>query len=335
MECVYPHALWLLLLLPVLGWWHLRRPRAALAFADLRLVSGTATARAWRLLGIPLLLRLLLVSAVIVGLARPRWPDETARIPAQSTAIVLVLDVSGSMAEEDLQRQGKPVSRLDAAKDVIRQFIRGDGQGLSGRGEDLIGLVKFAARVEEDVCPPTLSHQSVLRLVDAAKPQGQVLENTTNIGDALAVAINLLQRSRPQAKTIILLTDGEHNVPPEVVPGAITPRQAAHLARPLGIKIHTIFLAGASSTPAVAQEQKKAAAALQDVADLTGGKAYQASDAEALRKVYAELDAQERTWIESHQYYRYRELYPWCGMIALLALLGMIVGEETRWRQLP
>jgi Ca-activated chloride channel homolog len=330
MEWVQPHFLWLLFLVLPLGWWHLRRPRPALAFADLRLVKGKTTVRGWRLLGRPLLLRLLVLTAMIVGLARPRWPEESARIPAQSTAIMLVVDVSGSMAEEDVARQGKMVSRLEAAKEVIRQFVRGDRSGLAGRGEDLIGIVTFAAKVES-TCPPTLSHQTLLRYVDEAQPIGRILENTTNIGDAVAVATNLLQRAKPTAKAIILVSDGEHNVPADVVPDAWTPRQAAHVARPLGIRIHTIFLSGSRA----AVDGPKAMAALKDVAEMTGGTAHQAADAETLRKVYAELDAQERTPVESHQYYRYVELYPWCGMIALAGIIMVIIGEERWWRRLP
>lgn len=330
MEWVHPQFLWLLFLVVPLGWWYLRRPRPTLAFADLRLVKEKTATRGWRLLGRPLLLRLVVLTAVIVGLARPRWPEETARIPAQSTAIMLVLDVSGSMAEEDVARQKKMVSRLEAAKEVIRQFVRGDGSSLPGRGEDLIGIVTFAAKVEA-TCPPTLSHQTLLRYVDEAQPIGRILENTTNIGDAVAVATNLLQRAKPNAKAIILVSDGEHNVPPDVVPGAWTPRQAAHVAKPLGIRIHTIFLSGSRS----AADSAKAMEALRDVAEITGGTAHQATDAEALRKVYAELDAQERTPVESHQYFRYVELYPWCGMIALSGVLMVIIGEERWWRRLP
>lgn len=330
MELVQPHALWLLLLLPPLAWWQLRRPRPTLAFADLRLVQGKAVGKAWRWLLGPLMVRLLVLTAVVVGLARPRWPEENARIPAQSTAIVLVLDVSGSMGEEDVTWQGKAVSRLTAAKEVIRQFVRGQGQDLPGRGEDLIGLVTFAARVV-DVCPPTLSHQTLLRYVAHAQPEGHILENTTNIGDALARAADLLQRAKPQAKTIILISDGEHNVPADVVPGAWTPRQAAHVAKPLGIRIHTIFLSGSRSATVSTQ----ARSVLRDVAEMTGGTTHQATDAEALRKVYVELDAQERTPVESHQYYRYVELYPWCGLAALLGLILVAVGEERWWRRLP
>jgi Ca-activated chloride channel homolog len=334
MEWVHPFFLWLFLLLPPLTWWYIKRPRPAVAVADMRLLLSSKKPRTWRVQFGPLLLRLLLLTSVIVALGRPRWPDETTRIPAMSTAIVLVLDVSGSMAEEDVLRQGKPFTRLEAAKEVIRQFVQGDGQELTGRREDLVGLVTFAARTE-DVCPPTLGHKTLLRMVDQAKPIGQVQENTTNIGDALLVAIKLLQHAKPKAKTIILLSDGEHNVPPDVVPDAATPRQAAQLARPLGIRVHTIFLSGSTNIATPPTEQRQAAAALRDVAELTGGKAYQANDAEALRQIYAELDTQERTRIESHQYYRYVELYPWCSLFALACLILILVGEEWWWRKLP
>lgn len=330
MEFHQPHALWLLLLVPPLAWWYICRTDPALEFADLRILDSPKSKGPLHYRTFPLVLRLLTLVACIAGLARPRWPDESTRIPAQSTAIQIVLDVSGSMAEEDVLYAGKKVGRLEVAKEMVRQFVQGDGEKLSGRSEDLIGLVTFAAQVE-DSCPPTLSHPVLLRLVERAQPKRQMLDNTTNIGDALAKAIELLSRAEPQSKCIILLSDGEHNVPPEVIPGALKPRQAAQLARPLGIRVHTIFFSGSSS----ANSLERASETLRDVATMTGGQAYQASDAAMLAKIYGEINALERQTVLSHDYYHYVELYPYCTLVACITLCVLVTGEEGLWRKLP
>src|SRR5205807_1785807 len=127
------------------------------------------------------------IAALVLALAGPRWPDPGTRLPAEGIAVVLVLDVSGSMGERDFPWRGELVTRLDAAKRALRLFVQGgdaDGAHLPGRGGDQIGLVAFALH-PEDTCPLTLSHDVLLELLAGEEPRG-LPDTGTNIGDALA-----------------------------------------------------------------------------------------------------------------------------------------------------
>lgn len=329
MHFAHPDFLWLLLLLPPLGWWWLRRRRAAVrhpAASGLgKLPQGRARWIKWLSLG----LRLAIVGLLIIGLARLRWPDEQTRIPAQSVAIQMVLDVSGSMAEKDYALGSEKISRLEAARQAFRQFLLGDGGVMAGRGDDLVGLITFAAR-QESACPPTLTHSAILKMLDEAQPVGVPPDAATNIGDALILAIQYLEHARPEQKVIILLSDGEHNVPPEVVADAQKPRQAAAIAKARGMRMYAIYAGPETSATPSDGEQS-----LRDAAEMTGGQAFRAANANALLNVCRQIDALEKTRIESFQYFRYHEAYPWLGSICIVLLMNLLLLEGTRWRRLP
>src|SRR3982750_3677398 len=128
-----PRLLLLALAVPPLVWWWLRQRRGALRAAALVLLVG--------------------------ALAGPRWPDLRTRIATEGIAVVMLVDVSGSMAERDFDWAGEPITRLDAVKKVFRLFVAGGAAGpggppFEGRPTDLIGLVTFATR-PETACPLT------------------------------------------------------------------------------------------------------------------------------------------------------------------------------------
>jgi hypothetical protein len=176
---------------------------------------------------------------LIVALAGPRWPDLHTRIATQGIAIVMVVDVSGSMAEADFTWGDERITRLEAAKRAFTLFVAGgeglDGEHFEGRPDDLIGLVTFATRPESS-CPLTLSHSALLRILATQEPRTLPTESQTNIGDAIAWGIQRLESDRSRRKVMILLTDGEHNVPPP----ALKPRQAAQMAASLGVPIYAL-----------------------------------------------------------------------------------------------
>jgi Ca-activated chloride channel family protein len=336
MQWVHPQILWLLLLLPPLAaWWRWVRRRKALPHPDLgtarRLPHGWSRVVAALRLG----WRLAVVGLLIVALARPRWPDEETRVPAQSRAVLVALDVSGSMAQNDFLAGGRTVSRLAAARQVL-------GELLADRADDQVGLVTFAARVES-VCPPTLSHSAVRRLLDEARPLGTPPDSSTNIGDALAEGIGLLRRARPERKVLILLSDGEHNVPEDEVPGALKPRQAARLAQALGVPVYTVFLGPPGGGPVNGTNganggygsAREPAEALRDVASMTGGRFFPAGDAAALAAALRDIDRLEKTRVESFQYYRYHEAYPLVGLACIVLMVGGFALESSRWRPVP
>ncbi|HEX4589215.1 MAG TPA: VWA domain-containing protein, partial [Gemmataceae bacterium] len=105
---------------------------------------------------------------------------------------------------------------------------------LPGRGGDLVGLVAFAVH-PEDTCPLTLSHDVLLQLLATEEPHG-LPDTATNIGDALAWGLTKLAPAGNRRKVLVLLSDGEHNVPPP----ALTPRQAGQLAANRGVPTYAI-----------------------------------------------------------------------------------------------
>jgi len=240
-----PEFLWFAPLAVVIGWWWRRRSRAAVRFADTRLFDRLSLGRAWRAKWGGVILRSLAALALIVACAGPRRPDLQTRLPAEGIAIVLVLDVSGSMATPDaVWESGQlPVSRLDAARRAFKLFVAGgdapDGSRFEPRSSDHIGLVVFAA-LPETACPLTLNHSVLIRVTDAQQPK-LGLDAGTNIGDALAEGLIRLEAAGDRKKVLILLSDGEHNVGEE---DTLRPKQTAQLAANLGVKIYTIDAGG-------------------------------------------------------------------------------------------
>lgn len=338
---------WLLLLLaavPPLVWWWRRRPRAALRFSDTAALAGLPAGRSRWVRGTVAGLRGLALVLLVLALAGPRWPDLHSRISTEGLAIQMVVDVSGSMAEPDFDWDGKPISRLEAVKRVFHLFVEGgegpDGQPLEGRPDDLIGLVTFATW-PETACPLTLSHAVLLRLLDKAQPRTVPTENRTNIGTALGWALHGLKGAPTARQVIILLSDGEHNVPPP----ALTPRQAAQLAANRRVPVYTIDAGGDTSVEegAVSGESARTAAeireagarALQAVAQLTKGRYFRARDTAGLLAVCREIDRLERQAIQCFVYQRYYEAYPWVGLAAFGCWLIVYLLEMVVWRLLP
>jgi Ca-activated chloride channel family protein len=337
MTWAWPPAWWLLPLVILVWplWYYREQGRPSLRHPDLRFLPASESsrrltlARWWPLLG-----RLLTALCVWLALLGPRWPVPGTALPSEGIALIFVLDVSGSMGEADVLLEGKPVTRLQAAVTVIKQFLA-SSEERAARGNDAIGLVTFAAR-PHDVCPPTLTHGSVTFFLDQAKPIGTVPDSSTNIGDALGVAVDLLHRSEPRSRAVILISDGEHTVPAELDKDALKPRQAAQLAAALGIRVHTIFLSGApGNEPARLAEQQRAEATLKSVSQMTQGVASLASDGKSLAQVGRELDSMEKSQITSFVYAEYTETRGWFLVAALVLLVLTIVLEETWLRISP
>ncbi len=286
-----------------------------------------------------------------MALAGPRWPDLRTRIDTEGIALVMLVDVSGSMAERDFDWRGEPIGRLDAVKKVFHLFVSGgagpedtgDGTDLSafqGRPTDLIGLVTFATR-PETACPLTLSHSVLLRLLDDEQPRRIPGESETNLSDAVALGLHRLHAAGPRRKVLVLLSDGEHNVPQPR--SGWTPRQAAQVANGLHVPIYAIDAGGpgASVTKLAAKEAERsegvaspgevraqAVRTLEEMAHITHGQYFQARDTKGLLSACRAIDALERSDIRSFQYRRYHEAYPWFGLAAF-ALLAVRPGAGT------
>ncbi len=337
----YPWVLLLIALLPAL-WWLWMRPssRPVIRFSglqDLRAAGNRTAARAR--FALPAL-RTVALLCLIVAAARPQRADETSRTFAEGVAILMVVDVSSSMGDEDLSPPGNPRSRLDVVKDVFERFVLGDqrDERLPGRPNDLIGMIRFA-RYADAVCPLTLDRDAlvaVLRHTNMAPPNST--EDGTAIGDGLGLAVERLRDLKRttgsgeqlviRSRVVILLTDGENNA------GIVTPEQAGELAATFGIKVYTI-MAGTGRYVGFGTRLPVDDSVLRRIAEVTGGQHFEARDADALRDIYAQIDQLERTHVEERTFTRWGELAgPWL-LAAFFCLIAQMALESTWMRKIP
>lgn len=328
------HDPWMLLLLgalPVLPWLERQLQRdAAVRFPAVGIVRAIDTAgrKRWRWL-VPAL-RVLALAVTVVALARPQFGRAEGRFTGHGIDIMLAVDISGSMKAEDFTVGEKRSNRLQAVKSVVREFV-------SGRPNDRIGLVLFGARPYVQ-CPLTLDHGWLLANLDRAEIG--MIEDGTAIGSALATAAARLKASEARSKVVILLTDGQNNA------GKISPRTAADAAATVGIKVYTIGAGTRGMAPYPVRDLFGNTVyqpvqvdideeTLTAIAQKTGGAYFRATDTESLQRIYADIDALERTDFVAPRYLEYDELYPWFLVPAML-LLALEVGlSQTVLRKLP
>jgi Ca-activated chloride channel family protein len=341
MRFANPEAFLLLPLVPLAVWWSLRaRQRGAARFSTLRLASRLPVG--WAVLG-PLIvagLRGIAVVLLIVALARPQTSDTHEQTYSDGIAVQLVIDNSYSMRNRDYDMGTESISRLDAVKHAVKLFVAGGDHGLVGRPNDKVGVITFA-RDPDVVCPLTLDHKAVLDAVDEIKLAPPV---GTNIGDALAWALDRLRHDPTKQKVVILLTDGGHNVK-EGMP----PLDAAQLAAELNIKVYTIGAVGNrfGKPPRTLAEALREAQGrqmpgdsvdeplMEQMASRTGGRYYRATDTDGLAKIYKDIDSLETTRQEKTLQISRREWYlaALLPAVALLLLEGAL--SATRLLRIP
>jgi Ca-activated chloride channel family protein len=331
-EFTHPWLLLLLLLVPPLLWQWRRRSRGAVRFSSAALFVGLPAGRAAWLRRGGLILRGLGAIAAVVALAGPRWPDEGSRIPTEGVSIAAVMDVSRSMAEQDFPVGDERLSRLEGARKMLRLFVAGGeaaGVTLVGRPDDLVALVSFAT-LPETVCPLTLDHGVLLRMLDQLEASSSADAGTTNPGDAVAWALGVLKNAPTRRRLIVLLTDGESNVP-----RGLRPRQAAQLAVNLGVPIYALDAAPDPAPGEDAGDAKKARETLQAMARMTQGAYFRAHDPGGLAEACRQIDLMEKSRIESFQYRRYHEGFAWFALAALACWFVVLALEATFWRRSP
>jgi Ca-activated chloride channel family protein len=274
---------------------------------------------------LPAFLRAAALILLVVALARPQTGLTSESIRTEGIDIVLVLDISTSMLAEDLQP-----NRLEAAKIVAGQFV-------AGRTNDRIGLVGFAGQAFTQV-PLTLDYGVVTTLL--AELETGMIEDGTAVGMGLATAVKRLQASDAESKVVVLLTDGRSNR------GEIGPVTAARMASALGVRVYTIG-AGSRGTARVPVDDPLRGRTyatmrvdideetLEEVAALTGGRYFRATDTESLASIYGEIDELERTEIEVENFTEYAERFPLPLGLGLLLIVGEIGLSRTLLRRLP
>ncbi len=322
-----PEFFWLFLLLPLaIAWYFWKRNKQT---AELK-ISSTKGFKAKqgilpKLRPVLFLLRLIVLSLIIMAMARPRTVDvSTQTSSTQGIDIVMAIDVSASMLARDFDP-----NRLDATKTVAEEFIK-------GRPGDRIGLVVYAG--ESFTKTPITSDKAIVLEALEDIEYNNVLENGTAIGSGLATAINRIKDSEAESKVIILLTDGVNNA------GFIDPKTASELAVEFGIKVYTIGVGsnGMALSPVGILPNGRFQFGnvqveidedlLKEIASVTGGKYFRATNTEKLEEIYAEIDSLEKTEIEEFRYYNYDEKYRPLVLLAGCLLLFEVFLRLTIFR---
>lgn len=262
---------------------------------------------------------------LVVALARPLRGNVESDIVSEGVDIALVIDRSGSMRHQDLQK-GK--TRLDVVKDVVSGFAQRRMSDTEGAADN-VGLISFA-RFPELLCPFTLDVAAIQGFIEQVElVTDSRLEDGTGIGVALAKAVSVLRSSDAKERIIVLLTDGENNVED------IQPLEAATLAAEEKIRVYTIYSARYLYVHdpfrgEVASNQPPDTTELESIAELTNGRFFRARDREDLEGIYSEIEALERTPREEQRYEETFDLYLRFLLPALL-LLGLSELFRSTW----
>lgn len=340
-----PLALLAMVLAPLVFQWSLRSSGSVVT-SSLKLIQQTPIRGRVRWLWVPGGLMSLAVVALSIALAGPRFGDATSQVHREGIAIVLAIDISGSMDARDFVAGDLSVSRLDALKKVIGDFIRGGGQVGKGRPDDLIGIVAFGT-FADSVSPLTLDHANLLAILDQLQVARDPSEANTAIGEGLALAVERLrlldeetQKKKVRSKVIILLSDGANNA------GDIEPMQASELAASHNILVYSIAAGSTGYAPVPVQTpdgrvqlireyMEVDEKTLGDIAKRTGGRFYHAGNVEELTHIYQEIDRLEKSEISEVRYVQYREWYVPFVVVAVLLMMIASVLQVTWLRRLP
>lgn len=325
-----PLLLLLLLLVPLYLFLEIRfarRRRPALMFPVAALArEAVGKIFPWKRF-LKLAVRAAALTLVVLAVARPQAGSGQESVITEGIDVILAIDVSASMKAEDF----KPKNRLEVAKEVVADFIR-------GRTSDRIGMVVFASQAFTQ-CPLTLDYNVLLQLLDSVEI-GMIDERSTAIGTAIATATNRLRESDADSKVVILLTDGRSNA------GEIDPITAAQAAKAVGVRIYTI---GAGTPeggrvpiddPVWGRRYVNVANDLDEdtltkIASITGGRYYRAKTEGMLADVYRKIGELETTKIEVKHFTTYTEMAPKFIAAALVLLVLELLASAFVIRGLP
>ena len=322
-----PWFLILFLIIPYLVW--KRKEQITISYSSLEILQNIRAIQVGFLSTIPLVLRLFAISLFIMALARPQEGQKRTEILSMGVDIMLALDTSGSMKALDFIQNDKRDTRLTMVKDVVSKFIE-------NRTNDRMGMVVFGSEAYTQ-CPLTLDQnilQSFLRKLDIG-----MARDSTAIGSAIGIAVKRLKDLKSDSKLIILLTDGRNNA------GNLAPLQAAQTAKAFGIKIHTIGVGTRGKAPFlvnsifgqryVYQEVDIDEGTLKEIAKITGGQYFRATDLESLESIYKQIDKMEKSEVKVFDHSEYTELFHYFLIPAILFLLFEIILSNTVLRRLP
>ena len=329
MEFAQPKILWfLLLLVPLIAYYIYRNRQGGAAIIVSTTQSLKRAPKSWRyyLRHIPFALRCTALTLIVVAIARPQSAEHYTNTTTEGIDIVLAVDVSTSMLAKDFTPD-----RLSVAKDVAADFI-------SDRTGDRIGLVVFAG--ESFTQSPLTTDQSSLQTMINRIRSG-VIDDGTAIGNGLATSINRLRESDAKSKVVILLTDGVNNR------GEISPLTAAQIAKDLGIKVYTIGIGKQGTAPyplfdergrevdVVEMKVEIDEKILREIASLTGGEYFRATNKQTLMAVYEKINTLEKSTVEIENRILMHEEYLIFVLWALAALLLEFIIDRIVLKRIP
>lgn len=259
---------------------------------------------------------------LVLAAAAPQWLGGATSQPRSGRALMLAVDLSGSMQTPDMSLAGSEADRLMVVKEVARNFIQ-------HRTGDRLGLILFGSRAYLQT-PLTFDQKTVQHMLDDATIG--LAGTETAIGDAIGLAVKRLRAYPKESRVLILLTDGANNS------GAVSPIQAARLAAAEGVKIYTIgvgadgyalpsFLGRQMVNPTSDLDEDT----LKEIANLTEGTFFRAKNTEGLKQAYATLDKLEPVQADQVIYRIHKPLYPWPLGLALLLSIALI-WPRLGWR---
>jgi Ca-activated chloride channel family protein len=331
MTFAHPGYLWLLICIPLaVAYYISRQRRKAEATLQMPTVAPFATLpRTYKeyLRHVNYAFLMGTLALLIVVMARPQSSDNWSQSSTEGIDIVLSLDVSYSMLTPDF----KP-NRVEAAKDVAAKFV-------AGRPNDNIGMVIFG-KESYTLCPMTSDHAVLANMIQSVSTE-LIDGSSTAVGDGLVTAINRIKDGQAKSKTIILLTDGTNNA------GDVAPRDAAEVARTMGVRLYTIGVGSRGEVEMVVgtdpfgrpvRQMVKADIdedALRDMAQATGGRYFRATDKSSLISIFDDIDRMEKTKMSVREFSRKEEEYLPYAVAALLLLLLHVGLRCTLLRHIP
>lgn len=322
-----PEFFWLLLLVPALLAWFIfkrKKQQTAIRIPTTEPFAETTPSFKQRFRHLPIIIRMMVLVLLIFVLARPQSSSSRRTVKTEGIDICIALDISGSMLSEDF----KP-NRIEAAKRTAMKFI-------DERKNDRIGLVIFSSKSFTQ-CPITIDHDVLKNLFSGIKTG--MIEDGTAIGEGLATAVDRLKDSKSHSRVIILLTDGINNM------GSIAPMTAAEIAKTFGIRVYTIGVGTRGKAPYPVQtpfgiqyinaDVEIDEVLLKNIASLTGGKYFRATNNKALENIYNEIDKMEKIKIEQSVFSRYTDEYMPFGIIAAILFISEIFLRLFVFRKIP
>jgi Ca-activated chloride channel family protein len=320
---------WLFLILPALIVWYilkLKKQEGEISYSSFQLFEGVQSSLKSKLRHLIFVFRLGAISLLILALARPQSRSSWKDIKTEGIDIVISLDISLSMLAKDF----KP-NRLEVAKDVLKDFI-------DARPNDKIGLVIFSGEAFTQ-CPLTTDHKIIKNMFGDIK--AGMLDQGTAIGLGLADGVARIKDSKAKSKVVILISDGVNNV------GEIAPLTAAEIAKTFGVRVYCIGVGtkGKALQPVAIYPNGEMEydyvdvdideATMTQMAKMTGGKYFRATDKESLENIYREIDRLEKTIISEKSFTNKAEHFLPLAIGALILILLEFIFKRFIINTLP